>query len=42
MSSEEEERTTPGVPERPALTFEALVTALRELQETSQAPDFRR
>jgi len=31
-------RTTPGAPETPALTVEALATALQELQGTGQAP----
>jgi len=33
-----EEGTTSEVQERPAFTIEALVPALREIQETSQAP----
>jgi len=36
MALGKEKRTTPGVPETPALTIEALVTALREIQETGQ------
>jgi len=38
MALGEEERPTPEVQERPALTIEALVTALREVQWASQAP----
>jgi len=38
MAPRGEEEATPGVTAAPTLTVEALVTALRELQGTSQAP----